>query len=476
MKTICVTLALIAACGWTASAAIVLPPGEYRLTGAVQPLEGDRTGVTFPEGTATKYSSITAIGTDQTVVIHPSPTNNDFFLSFTSVALDINGPGPATGLSVAAFRYVEIHYTLSDAFVGSTHQLFLNSTGSVGSFDAFVDAANIPSTAGSHSIVIDLLSDDGTTLENTWTGEWTTLRWDFWNNGGNQGKSFTLDKIVYAPSVNRTVNRPTVLALDGGGARVSNGGVTHDGSLGGIGGISTQGVTTAKHSYVGQLYDFAGLQLAASPQTVDEGGTRQLSAALAMDDDTTLAAAGGFAWSVTDGPMTIDGNGLASGQPVFQDTLATAQASSGGLVGTLDLTVLDTLKDNFGSYAGDGIDDDWQFQFFGLDNPLAGPTQNPDFDGQNNLFEFLAKVDPTDPASFFEVTAKAVPGQPAQKEIVFQPRYPERSYTVQTSTLLTEPSWSTLTGASVSDSGTERTVTDPNAAGPRKFYRVQISR
>ena len=264
--------------------------------------------------------------------------------------------------------------------------------------------------------------------------------------------------------------------IDAGGRRTSNGVVTHDCSLGGIGGISTQSVATVKHSYIGQLYDFAGLQLAASPQTVDEDGTRQLSAALAMDDETTLPAVGGFAWSVTDGPMTIDVNGLASGQPVFQDTLATTQASSGGLVGTLELTVLDTLKDNFGSYAGDGIDDDWQFQFFGLNNPLAGPTQNPDFDGQNNLFEFLAKVDPTDPASFFEVTAKAVPGQPGQKEIVFQPRYPDRIYTVQTSTLLTPPSWSTLTPSSVSDSGTERTVTDPNATGPRKFYRVQISR
>lgn len=264
--------------------------------------------------------------------------------------------------------------------------------------------------------------------------------------------------------------------IDAGGRRTSNGVVTHDCSLGGIGGISTQSVATVKHSYIGQLYDFAGLQLAASPQTVDEDGTRQLSAALAMDDETTLPAVGGFAWSVTDGPMTIDVNGLASGQPVFQDTLATAQASAGGLVGTLDLTVLNNLPDNFGTYAADGIDDDWQFQFFGLDNPLAAPTQDPDFDGQNNLFEFLAKVTPNDPASFFAVEAKAVSGQPGQKDIVFEPRFPDRNYIVQTSTLLTEPSWSTLTPSSVSDNGTERTVTDPNAAGPRKFYRVQISR
>ena len=83
---------------------------------------------------------------------------------------------------------------------------------------------------------------------------------------------------------------------------------------------------------------------------------------------------------------------------------------------------------------------------------------------------------PNDSASFFAVEAKAVPGQSGQKDIVFEPRFPDRNYIVQTSTLLTEPSWSTLTPSSVSDNGTERTVTDPNATGPRKFYRVQISR
>ena len=142
----------------------------------------------------------------------------------------------------------------------------------------------------------------------------------------------------------------------------------------------------------------------------------------------------------------------------------------------LNVTVINTLPDNFGSYAADGIDDDWQVLYFGLDNPLAGPGQNPDFDGQNNLFEFLAKVDPTDSASFLVSTIQAVPGLPGQKKVVFSPRYSDRTYVIQTSTLLTAPSWSTLTGATVSDNGTERTVTDPNASGTRKFYRVQISR
>lgn len=264
--------------------------------------------------------------------------------------------------------------------------------------------------------------------------------------------------------------------LDAGGQRVSNGSVTHDGSLGGLGGSPSQSTTVAKQGYTGQLYDLRALELAATPLAVDEDGTRQVTAALVMDDDTSLAAGEGFGWSVTAGPATVDGAGLVSGQPVYQDELATVEAMAGAAAGSVALTVLNTLPDNFGSYAADGIDDDWQVQFFGLGNPLAGPLHNPDFDGQNNRFEFLAKVDPTDANSFFEIEAAPVAGQPGQQAVVFEPRFPDRNYTVETSTTLGALSWVPLVGGSVSDDGAKRTVTDPNATGPRKFYRVEISR
>ena len=72
---------------------------------------------------------------------------------------------------------------------------------------------------------------------------------------------------------------------------------------------------------------------------------------------------------------------------------ATASASLSGVTGSLDLTVINLLADNFGSYAGDGIDDDWQVSFFGLDNPNAAPNVDFDGDEQDNLFEFLALFD-----------------------------------------------------------------------------------
>jgi hypothetical protein len=50
---------------------------------------------------------------------------------------------------------------------------------------------------------------------------------------------------------------------------------------------------------------------------------------------------------------------------------------------------------------------------------------------------------------------------------------PGRTYIVETSADLA--TWTTLTGTTQSDSGATRTVTDPNATGSKKFYRVRVS-
>jgi hypothetical protein len=160
---------------------------------------------------------------------------------------------------------------------------------------------------------------------------------------------------------------------------------------------------------------------------------------------------------------------------VYQGSTAIAQGTYQSLTDTITLTVLNTLPDNFGTYAADGIDDDWQVQYFGLNNPNAGPTFDPDFDGQNNLFEFTAGILPTNANSYFRMEAASVPGQPSQKRIVISPVVAGRTYTVKASpTLGAGAVWNDLTGSSTSDNGTIRTITDLNATGLRKFYRVEI--
>ena len=265
---------------------------------------------------------------------------------------------------------------------------------------------------------------------------------------------------------------------DGGGKRATSAAYANDGSVGGLVGIATVAAPaeTAKHGYIGQLYDVISLQLAAMPTTVNESASRQLSGAQLLDDTTTLnVPAASITWSIQSGPLSsITTGGLATAATVYQDTSATAHGSYAGNIGTLGLTVLNVNTDDFGTYAADGIDDAWQNQYFGLNNPSAGPLLDPDFDGQNNLFEFTAGLVPNDPASKFSHRIEDVPGFPFQKRIVFSPRFASRSYNILTSTTLITGSWSLLIGGPVSDNGNERTITDPGASGPAKFYQVQI--
>ncbi|MCX6878425.1 MAG: hypothetical protein NTW21_32120 [Verrucomicrobia bacterium] len=276
-------------------------------------------------------------------------------------------------------------------------------------------------------------------------------------------------------SANYTVTADTT---DAGGRRTTSTNYTNDGSAGLIAGIATVAspAETAKAGYIAQLSEVAGLLVNASPASVDELATRQLAAWQLLDDASYLEVSPtAVAWSVVAGPLTgISAAGLASAGPVYQNTPATVQGSFAGLSDGFALTVLNVLPDNFGSYAGDGLDDSWQNQYFGQNNPAAAPGADPDGDGQDNRFEFTAGLEPTDPASRFLLRIEPVAGQPAHKRLIFSPRFDGRTYNILTSTTLATDSWSALTGGIVSDNGEERSVTDTDATEGKKFYRVQV--
>ena len=116
-------------------------------------------------------------------------------------------------------------------------------------------------------------------------------------------------------------------------------------------------------------------------------------------------------------------------------------------------------------------------QFFGLPpNANAGSLVDADEDGFDNRFEYCAGLVPSDATSVFHWRLEPVPGNPAQRRIIFSPRLPDRTYTVQSSTSLLSDSWTSLSDATITDNGSERTVTDPAASGPRKFYRVDVAK
>jgi hypothetical protein len=170
-------------------------------------------------------------------------------------------------------------------------------------------------------------------------------------------------------------------------------------SVGDVAGVATVAAPAQiiKHGYIAQLYDITGLTLTSASPTVNETATVQLAAWPLLDDDTILAvAASDVAWSVQSGPLaSISTNGLGTAGTVYQNTGATAQGTYGGQTGILGLTVLETLPDNFGTYAGDGLGDPWQVQYFGLSSTNGAPGIDFDFDGIINLFEFAFGTDPT---------------------------------------------------------------------------------
>ena len=278
----------------------------------------------------------------------------------------------------------------------------------------------------------------------------------------------------------RTSANYTILTdiADSGGTRTTSANYTNDGSAGAVVGLSTVAspAEVAKNGYIGQLYDVTGLTLNAASLNVNEGATDQLAAWQLLDDATLLAVpAASVAWSVVSGPLTgINSSGLATAGLVYQNTAATAQ---GSYLGTLGLTVVNVNTDDFGAYAGDGIDDAWQVQYFGQP-PNANAAPNADFDhtGQTNLFKYIAGLNPLD-GSRFTLTIAPVAGQPGQKALVFSPRLTDRTYTVTSRPALTTGSYVPLTNPSApSDAGPQRTITDLSAGGAAKFYRVEITK
>ena len=272
----------------------------------------------------------------------------------------------------------------------------------------------------------------------------------------------------------------TTDTADAGGKRGTSTSYTNDGSLGGVAGLSTVAAPaeTAKSGYIGQLYDITGLLVNAASPNVNEMATLQLAAWQFLDDTSLLAVpATSVTWGVASGPITgISAAGVATAGAVYQNTAASVQGTFGGFTGPLNLTVLDSIPDNFGSYAGDGVGDDWQVQYFGLPpNANAGPNADFDGTGQTNLFKYIAGLNPLD-GSRFTLSIAKVPGQPAQKNLTFDPVVAGRTYTVTSKADLNTVGWTAVTVSSPSDNGTARTVTDQNATGAQKFYRIEITK
>jgi alpha-galactosidase len=119
----------------------------------------------------------------------------------------------------------------------------------------------------------------------------------------------------------------------------------------------------------------------------------------------------------------------------------------------------------------------WQLQYFGCTNcQQARMSMDADGTGQNNLFKYVAGLDPTNSASVFVLNIVPVPGEAAQKNLLFSPLAADRTYTPEFSTNLALGGWAPITDyAGPVTNGNVVTITDTNAVEPQKFYRIDIS-
>ena len=268
----------------------------------------------------------------------------------------------------------------------------------------------------------------------------------------------------------------SIESMDNGGTAVSAD-YSANSAIGGSGGIAVGVDPIIKHGYIGQLYEIKSVNLSATPNTVNEVETRQISAMAALDDESILVLQDSDPdWSINGWPLaSVSSEGIVTAAAVYESTSGTVSAVYNTCSGLLSLVVLDVDTDNYGSYAGDDLEDGWQVYHFGIDNPDAAPWKDPDSDGQSNSYEWVVGTDPTTNTSRFNMWIETVSGVSTQIDIVFNPAFVDRDYIVQKRSDLMSGSWTDMAIFAESTNGTERTMRDLNATDKSAFYRVQVN-
>ena len=264
-------------------------------------------------------------------------------------------------------------------------------------------------------------------------------------------------------------------SLDSAGGRSTGGTITNDATLGGSGGemLDTAPVI-ARPGFAGQLWDAAALNITPQPAAMGDNSTLQLAAHFTGDDATTQPTSAAVTWETVSPFLSVNATGLASTGNVPGNQTATVTAGSGGVTGSAVISLFDFTPDDYGPFAGDGLDDGWQQLWFSGDPASAQPTDDPDSDGQDNGLEFLAGTTPLDGSSFLQVRIAPEPGQPGVQELFFTPFRQDRTYTWEWSAGLLTP-WQPVAGDPPSPLPTgEARATDEAATEARKFYRLQI--
>jgi hypothetical protein len=146
---------------------------------------------------------------------------------------------------------------------------------------------------------------------------------------------------------------------------------------------------------------------------------------------------------------------------------------NGGMVSIGSMVIATNL-----STVGDGIPDAWRAEFFPTVDPTGRTTNSlscaacdPDGDGQNNIQEYLAGTDPTNPSSLLRIVSLA---QVAGNVQVSFASVSGKYYTLERCLSL-GGAWTTLVD-NIAGTGGIRQATDIGGASQLgAFYRIQLN-
>ncbi|WP_367873929.1 hypothetical protein [Luteolibacter sp. Populi] len=264
--------------------------------------------------------------------------------------------------------------------------------------------------------------------------------------------------------------------LDGGGGSTVSASYAQTAVVGGSSTVRADGGhATVSNGFTGQIFRPVSLALTPASAAVAEGGLLQLQAILHLDDGTTLMSGFTPQWQVLSGPISsISSSGLITAARVHENSSAGVGGSFGSLQASSIIQVANVSTDDFGLYAGDGVSDGWQVQWFGTDNPLGIGSADASGTGQSNLFKYHAGLDPLDPAARFLLTVALTPesGESSLATIGFGPCFEGRTYQLQRSLNLIH--WEDVSNGESNSGSAYRTLTDPDPEAIHGFYRVDV--
>jgi hypothetical protein len=132
---------------------------------------------------------------------------------------------------------------------------------------------------------------------------------------------------------------------------------------------------------------------------------------------------------------------------------------------------------------GDGIPDAWRAEYFSnqpagntngtMTNHLSCATCDADGTGQNNLFKYLAGLDPTDPTSIFMITSVQPVGA---NNLVSFTSVRDNVYLLQATTLdlVNSNGWTTVTNNIPGNSGIVQVIDPGGATQTQRIYRAVL--